>query len=223
MDDILKFRSSESPHVKAITLWTIGSKNESVACPDGCWDIVVYKKDGHTTILLTGQTTQAVQLPFSPGDEILTISFKASSFLSCFPATALVDQGEILPKAGNRFQLASESLEIPTFENADDFVKALHKRDILQYDEIVEAQLNNQPIDYSLRSIQRRFLRTTGMSPNNFYQIRRARQAAELLQKGNPSIQVAFEMEYSDQAHMSRTLKHILGKTPSELAAPTFP
>ena len=222
MDSFLKIRPSDSPYVKAITHWIIGNNDRNMARPDGCWDLVVFKMDGHTAILLTGQTTQAVPLHFSPGDEILTISFKASSFLSCLPAVDILNHGEILPKVGNRFQLVSDYLEIPTFENADEFVKKLDKKELLLHDEVVETSLNNHPKAYSLRSVQRHFLRTTGMSLINFRQIQRAHKAAELLQKGVSATQVAFETGYSDQPHMSRSLKYILGQTPTEIATTTI-
>ncbi len=189
-----------------------------MAAPDGCWDLVVLKQDGKTNILLTGQTTQAVPLPFAPGDEIITISFKASAFLSFIPATALLDRGILLPTTRNYFQLACDLFEIPTFDNAEMFVQSLMKKEQISQDAVVEEALTDHSLAYSLRSIQRRFLRATGMTQNYFRQIQRARQAAALLQKGVPATEVAFETGYADQPHMSRSLKHILGRTPTEIA-----
>src|SRR5512142_955550 len=96
MESQLTIRQVDSPFVQAVTRWVIGDEEMSVAAPDGCWDLVVLTQDGTTNMLLTGQTTQAVSLPFAPGDEIMTISFKASVFLSSIPAMAVLDRGILL-------------------------------------------------------------------------------------------------------------------------------
>lgn len=219
MGSQLTIRQADSPFVQAVTNWAIGNEEMSIAAPDGCWDIVVLKQNGQTNILLTGQTTQAVSLPFASGDEIMTISFKASTFLSCIPATEILDRGLLLPTTHHSFQLASDVFEIPTFDNAEVFVQSLVKKEQISQDEVVEEALMNHPPAYSLRSIQRRFLRATGMTQNYFLQIQRARQAEALLQKGSPAAKVAFETGYADQPHMSRSLKRILGRTPAEIAS----
>jgi AraC-like DNA-binding protein len=217
----LTVRQADSPFVHAVTNWVIGSEGTSIAAPDGRWDLVVLKQNDQTNVLLTGQTTQAVSLPFAPGDEIMTISFKASAFLSFVPPVDLLDQGILLPTTGHNFELASDVFEIPTFENAEEFVKSLLKKEQLRQDEVIEEALLDHLPAYSLRSIQRRFLRATGMTQNHFRQIQRARQAAALLQGGVQASEVAFQTGYSDQPHMSRSLKRILGKTPTEIAALT--
>lgn len=220
MKSQLAVRPADSPFVEAVTSWVIGDEDRNMAAPDGCWDLVVLKQAGQTNILLTGQTTQAVSLPFAPGDEILTISFKASTFLSFVPATDLLDRGILLPTISHNFHLASDVFEIPTFDNAEEFIKSLLKKEQLRQDTVVEEALmdRDQLPAYSLRSIQRHFLQATGMTQNHFRQIQRARQAAALLQSGISAAQVAFETGYSDQPHMSRSLKRILGRTPTEIA-----
>jgi AraC-like DNA-binding protein len=187
--------------------------------PDGTWDIVVLKRDGQTNVLLTGQTTRAVPLQFDPGDEIMTLSFKASAVLAFVPASGLLDHGILLPKTSRTFQLAADVFEIPTFDNAESFVQRLVKQGHLAQDEVVEAWLAGQAPAYSLRSLQRRFWHATGMTHTTYRQIQRARQAAALLQQGRPASEVAFATGYADQPHMSRSLKQFLGHTPTEIAA----
>lgn len=219
MESQLTIRPADSPFVQAVTRWVIGDADRDHAVPDGTWDIVVLKQDGQTNVLLAGQTTRAVPLQFNPGDEILTISFKASAFLTFIPAGELLDRGILLTKTSRGFQLAADVFEIPTFDNAEDFVRSLVKKDHICQDEVVEALLADQSPAFSLRSLQRRFLRATGMTHNAYHQIQRARQAAGLLQSGNPASAVAFAAGYADQPHMSRSLKYILGRTPTEIAA----
>lgn len=217
MESLLTSRPADSPFIQAVSYWVIGDEDEILAAPDGCWDLVVMKQDGKTNLLLTGQTTRAVPLPFTRGVEITTISFKASAFLSVIPAAALLDRGILLPTTGKHFELASDVFEIPTFENAEGFVQTLLKKEHIHQDAVVDETLKDHSPAYSVRSIQRRFLRTTGMTQIDFRQIQRARQAAVLLQKGIPAIDVAAELGYADQPHMSRSLKRILGRTPTEI------
>jgi AraC-like DNA-binding protein len=151
----------------------------------------------------------------------MTISFKASTFLSFVPPKDILDRGILLSTARHSFQLASDTFEIPTFENAEGFIRSLVKKEQVRQDEVVEAALMDRLPAYSLRSIQRRFVRATGMTQNYFRQIQRARMAAALLQSGTPAAEVAFQAGYSDQSHMSRSLKRILGRTPSEITTVT--
>jgi AraC-like DNA-binding protein len=44
-----------------------------------------------------------------------------------------------------------------------------------------------------------------------------------MLAKGNPVVDVALELGYSDQSHLTRALKAIMGKTPGEVARPRRP
>jgi hypothetical protein len=218
MESRLTIRHADSPFIQAVTSWVIGHDDTSLATPDGCWDLVVLKQAAKTSILLTGQTTTAVPLHFAPGDELMTISFTASAFLAFIPATTMLDRGIFLPKTGNHFRLASDVFEIPTFDNAEAFAQRLLYKGHLCQDQVVDALLRDSPPAYSSRSLQRRFLRATGMTQTSFRQIQRARQAADLLQRGTPAIDVAYELGYSDQSHLSRSIRRILGQTPTAIA-----
>jgi AraC-like DNA-binding protein len=213
-------RASDSPLVQAVTHWTIGDDAEGHwACPDGLWDLLMYRGSMGTFLLLTGQTTKAVGLPFLPGDEVLTISFKASTYLTKFPAADRVDGAQMLTKRGARFELGSDVLEIPRFDNVEDLVNALERRSLVEHDELVEAYLAGRPLASSLRSLQRHFQHATGMAPRAFHAIARAQRAADWLRDGRQASQVAFDAGYSDQAHLSRSLKTVLGRTPSQIQA----
>ena len=53
------------------------------------------------------------------------------------------------------------------------------------------------------------------MTHNTFRQIERARYATNLLRQGLPILHVAHETGFFDQAHLSRTLKRLIGQTPA--------
>jgi AraC-like DNA-binding protein len=211
-------RASDSPYLKAVTLYRCDEPADDLAVPDESWDLVVMKHEGRVSVLLTGQTTRAVPLTFSPGDEFLTLSFRASSFLRVRSAEELLDQGQILPVFASRdFRLGADSIEIPHFDNADDLAARLAKLGILESDDLVEGVLSGRPLAASERSVQRHFQRTTGMTSHAFYQIRRAHDAVSRLTAGTSAADAALDAGYSDQPHMIRSLKRILGQTPTEI------
>jgi AraC-like DNA-binding protein len=72
----------------------------------------------------------------------------------------------------------------------------------------------------SLRTVQRRFLRATGLTRGTFEQIKRAQQAATLLQKGISIADAIFQAGYTDQPHLTRSLKHFVGHTPGQILQP---
>jgi methylphosphotriester-DNA--protein-cysteine methyltransferase len=89
--------------------------------------------------------------------------------------------------------------------------------DLLVREPIVQAALQDQLKDLSLRTAQRHFLRTTGLTHSTVRQIERARYATTILQQGLPILDVVFEAGYFDQPHLTRSLKHYIGQTPAQV------
>jgi hypothetical protein len=137
------------------------------------------------------------------------------------PVSRLVNEDVNLPKAVNgAFWLYSAAWELPTFETADDFINRLVREEILVFDPVVEGVLENRPLDMSLRTVQRRFLRATGLTRGTFDQIERAKQATNLLQKGGSIADAIFQAGYADQPHLTRSLKRFVGHTPGQILQP---
>ncbi len=85
-------------------------------------------------------------------------------------------------------------------------------------DPAVEAALRGHKPDVSVRSLQYRFLRATGLPHKTIRQIERARGAASLLGQGGPISDAALELGYFDQAHLTNSLKRFVGRTPAQIA-----
>ena len=208
----------QSAHIKSITLTTFSVAGSTLMQPDGCWDFAILKRDGHETVLRTGLTTKAVTYEHQPGDEILTISFRASTFMPLMPGEDMRNEGVVLPEIGSdRFWLGTDVLEIPNFGNADVFAEKLIRADIVQSNDIVASVLDGHPKAMSERTLQRHFLKTTGLTYKAFTQIERAQQAMSLLQLGRAAADVAFALGFTDQAHMINSLKAIMGQTPRQI------
>jgi AraC-like DNA-binding protein len=134
------------------------------------------------------------------------------------PTNKLVDVGLNLPEASNNaFWFNSAVWELPNFENADTFVERLMREDLLAHEPLVDATLRGRAQDLSLRSVQRRFLRATGLTHGALCQIERAQQAVALLEQGVPILDTVEQVGYADQPHLTRSLKRFAGRTPAEI------
>jgi len=214
-----KVRGSDSAFVERITHVSYGGKADDVTTPDGCWDIVVMRHRGRVAILRTGVITSPVRLGYEPGDEYISISFKPGVFMPRVPGVEMVDKAHVLPTPSTRsFWLEGSAMEIPTFENAEGLVDRLVRGGIIVRDDIVDGLVMGRPKAATPRSVQRHFLRALGVTSKGLEQIHRACRAVDLLQQGRAPADVAVDVGYADQPHMSRSLKRLMGRTPGEIA-----
>lgn len=144
---------------------------------------------------------------------------KLGAFMPHLPLGKLRDRNDAtLPKASSQsFWLHGSAWQFPGFENADTFVSRLVQQDLLVHDPLVEAVLQNRPLDMSLRSVQRRFLQATGLTCGTLEQIERARQAVTLLEQGLSIADAVYYAGYADQPHLTRSLKRFVGQTPAQI------
>ena len=208
-------RASDSPLVAGITRVSYGCDTHDVTTPDGCWDIVVMRVQGRVQMLQTGPITRPVALDYHAGDEYLAISFKPGVFRPRLPGLQMVDRGHLLPSEVSRsspgsFWLEQDRLEIPTFENAEAMVDRLVRRELIVRDEIVEGVVEGHRRAISPRSVQRHFLQALGITAKQLEQIQRARRAVELLAQGRRPVDVALDLGYADQPHLTRSLLSLI-------------
>jgi hypothetical protein len=219
MSVVREERASDSPLVERIARVRFERDWRGVTTPDGCWDIVVRRVGGRVELLQTGLITKPVELAYAAGDEYLSISFKPGVFMPRLPGKRMVDRGRLHPTPSPRtFWLEQGALEIPTFDNAEGLVDRLVRRELIVRDEIVEGVVEGRPRAIHPRSVQRHFLEAMGLTAKRLEQIQRACRAVELLAKGKRAVDVALELGYADQSHMTRALKAIMGRTPSAVA-----
>jgi AraC-like DNA-binding protein len=159
------------------------------------------------------------------GSEYLAIRFQLGTFLPHLPASQMVDRTRILPNIGKTsFWLGDSAWQLPTYDNVEVFVAQLVRRDLLLHDSVVvDALFQEQALALSSRSVQRHFLKTTGLTQHSIRQIERASLAAHLLQQGVPLLTVVHEAGYVDQSHMTNVLKRFIGHTPAQIVRANKP
>lgn len=183
------------------------------------WEVVISTRDGLTTLTLRGPATTAIPLHCDANGEWFGIRFKPGVFMPHLPISQLVDNALHHPVGrGHAFWLRGRMWTVPTFDNADTFVDWLARDGLLEQDRLIEDALNNQPTNVSVRSLQRRFARATGLTPSTFRQIERAQNAMARLRRGESILDVVYDSGYYDQPHLTRSLKRWLGQTPAQIA-----
>jgi AraC-like DNA-binding protein len=215
----LEDRPSDSPFVERI--WCAQSERigDLLSIAMSRWEMVVSRYQDKTYMTVRGPETQATSLPVTiVGTEFFGIRFKVGTVMPHLPASTLVDGDVDLPDASSKsFWLNGSAWQFPSYENADTFVERLAHEDLLARDPVVEAALQGQLKDLSIRTARRHFLRTTGLTQKTIHQIERARYATVLLQEGMSILDVVYAAHYFDQPHLTRSLKHFIGQTPTQI------
>ncbi len=210
-------RPSESPFANDITHSLTTDKGKLYVMPDGRWDLMIVWSKGKTNVIvMNGPMLQAAHIPYEGEAEMLVITFDPSTYMI---SDRFFNKGmHNLPVLGNHaMKIGSDVIEIPTFDNADIFIQHLYHRGILGQDNVVTDVLNSASLSISDRTKQRHFLQVTGMTHDYYTQIQRAQKAYDLLCQGERAIDVAYDMGFSDQFHLSKSLKKILGQTPTQI------
>ena len=182
------------------------------------WEMVVTKQRGRMSLTVRGPETHATVSPIPEDAEFFGVEFRLGTFMPDLPLDTLVDRALTLPGAGTRsFWLNGSAWEFPTYDNVDVFLRRLARKRLILPDPIVTAALDGRRTDISLRSVQRRIRRATGMTHAVIRQIERAGQAVALLDRGATVLDVVERLGYADQPHLTRSLRRFIGHTPAHI------
>ena len=215
-------RAADSPFVETIWRNQSNCAGEFLSVAVSHWEMVITQLNGTVQVTVRGPETQAKPAHCPAHGEWLGITFKLGVFMPHLPTAKLVDGSITLPEAGSQsFWLHSAAWELPTYENIDGFIARLVREGLLVYEPLVATTLQNQATDLSARSVQRRFLHATGLTQGAVSQIERARRAVVLLQQGVSILDTVELVGYSDQPHLTRSLKQLVGQTPAQLLSKT--
>jgi hypothetical protein len=186
---------------------------------EGNIELVITKLPSLLAVTLRGPVSRGSFVECPPDGEWLAVRFRLGTHFPSIPTAALMDHQSLdLPVLGNdRFWFGGHAFEIPSFENAEHLVSRLARVGLISRDFTADAALQGDVDWMSRRSVQRHFRRATGMTFSSYQQIERARQAAALLMDGHSILSATFDAGYFDQAHLTRSLKQLIGITPAAL------
>jgi AraC-like DNA-binding protein len=217
-------RPSDSPFVERI--WRSSSERggpfTSLALSH--WQLVIWQEHDKMCFTVRGPETKPTAAYCPIHAEFIGIVLKLGTVMPHLSAGDLVDSEVDLPDATSKtFWLSGSAWQFPTYENADTFIDRLVCASLLVRDPVVDAVLQNQTPDLSLRTAQRRFVRATGLTYGAVRQIERARHATILLRQGVSILDTVDQAGYADQSHLTRSLKRLTGHTPAQLMAESKP
>src|SRR5215204_3146205 len=216
---VFEDRLSDSPFIERV--WRSRSERSgtfrSVAA--STFEMVVSRHGGRTFFTLRGPETRATLAELPADGEWLAIRFKVGTFVPKLTPDNLTDRRDVtLPEATRHsFWLNGSAWHYPDFENAETFVSRLVRKGILVRDRVVDAVLAGGAEALPPRTLQRHFLRATGLTFGAVRQIERARHATILLREDMPILDVVQQAGYYDQAHLTRSLRHRIGQTPTAI------
>lgn len=211
-------RLSESPFVERI--WRTQSEQSGAftSLALSHWQMCVWTENGKTNLTLRGPETQATRVHCPPNAEFLGIVFKLGTVMPHLPASQFVDADLTLPDASSQaFWLKGSAVAYPTYDNTESFIDHLVRDGLLVSEPAIQAALQAHAQPISIRSIQRRFSQTIGLTHGTVSQIERARYATLLLQQGVSILDTVDQAGYSDQPHLTRALRHFIGQTPAQI------
>ncbi len=215
---IFEEQFSDSPYVERIWRSQCPDPGVFTSVALSHWQMSIWKYGDRMKLTVRGPETAATSVPCPEHDEFIGIVFKLGTFMPLIPASSLVNGAMTLPEGvGQSFHLNGDSWQFPTYENVDTFVDRLVRDGLLVKEPVVDSVLHNQPQDLSLRSVQRRYLRATGITHSTAFQIERARYATLLLRQGVPILDVVDRAGYADQPHLTRALKQYMAQTPAQI------
>jgi AraC-like DNA-binding protein len=220
-------------HVSHYWLSLKNSDDAYFIAPDGCVDVVVVVGATTYRVDVFGTTTQNKKLPLDIGSHYLGIRFRPGQsrhFLNVKTreltnAVQSADEALLPDLLGVVESVSSDSLftrldavlvdhlkrQPPHFSRLDGVIRYMEKSPGSQ-----RVSDLAQMCCKSRRQFERHFLEVAGLSPKLFLEIVRFRRACALLARSSlPLAQIAADLGYSDQSHLSHEFSRFYGLPPS--------
>ena len=212
-------RASDHPFVEKVWRCHSDRGDTFLSVAANSFEMAITRLGGKSFLTLRGPETAATTLDCPAEGQWICIRFKPGTIMPQFLPGSLRDHQDVTlpPATAQSFWLNGSAMEYPGFDNAETFVRRLAKSGILSRDPIVQDTWLRRPRELSLRSAQRHFLRSTGVTYTTFRQIERARYATILLREGISILDIVSRLGYFDQAHLTRSLKRFIGETPTRI------
>jgi hypothetical protein len=217
MSFLYEEKASASPYVDVVWRTVDTSDGTYLAAADACWDMIFTITPVASRVLLSGPSSRPTPVRYTAGSRNVGVRFAQGSYFTHVEPHSMCDRTIPLPMPDRHaFELAGRTWPMPGYDKVDDLLGAFDAAGLLAHDAVVEAALHGITPAVSPRSVQRHFTRITGLSLRHVRQISRAREAVARLRTGEAIADVAYELGYADQSHLTRDVKRLTGYTPAE-------
>jgi AraC-like DNA-binding protein len=230
-------RSPLASHVLCVWSQVIGAGETSYrhrVLPDGCADVVWI---GEAPAVVAGPATGPVVVPLRPRTIVVGVRLRpgAASGALGVPASELLDRDtplrDLWGPGADALSAVGEQPSIVARLAAAEAALARRLADAGTVDPAIAAAtlwLARHPagriedlagfLDMGPRRLRRRFAAAVGYGPKTFQRVLRLQRVLALAGRPGMSLAaLAAEARYADQAHMSRELKALTGRSPGAL------
>lgn len=211
-----------------------GTRDVRRILPDGCADLICELDRAEPRARWVGTMTRAVLVAVRPEQALFGIRFGPGGLypLLGVPLSVCVDASVDLadltamhwrpplerwhaaPDFAARCALADASLSAALPRLADDGLTTF-LRDLGRSAALPTVATLARQSGFGVRSLQRRFLASVGVSPRQYLRYLRFERARKMLEtRVGPAVDVALAAGYSDQAHFVREFARFAGVTP---------
>ncbi len=213
-------QESVSPLVETIWMSQSEQAGSFTSLAVSVSELVITRTPGTTTVMMRGPETRATIAHGPANAAFFGITFKLGVYLPALPPTHLLDRHAPLVTIGDTFWLNDQALPIPNADDADAFIERLVRLGLLRSEPTVEPLVRNEFFERlaTVRTLQRRFVQATGLSHRAVQSIERARRAVALIEAGTAIPDVVHDLGYADQPHLTKMLRHLVGRTPAQIA-----
>lgn len=182
------------------------------------WGIsFIRRADGSLAGELDGPTLTAREVDSFSGEEYWGLELRPYVFVRGLPKRLVLDATVPLLVRDGQVELGGRWWAVPQFGELDDWVGQLVSAGALVIDQDVRTSLGGGTWWVSERTVQRRYRRTVGLTAAQVEQLRRAERGYALLHAGRTPAEAAVEAGFADQAHFTRAMRLIRGRTPAAI------
>ena len=214
-------RPSDSRYIQRVWRGRASGTETMTSIATSNWELVFWQEAGVMHAAARGPETTASTADLTGDSTSFGITLAHGASMPHLPVSGIVDGGvESVYATERSFVLAGEEWELPSFDNAEQFVEKLVRAGVLVRDPLVDEVVWGGAARVGSRSVQRRVADATGLTQGAIRQIDRAREAAILIGAGMPALDVVHRLGYYDQPHLARALQRFIGRTATQLQNP---
>jgi DNA-binding CsgD family transcriptional regulator len=165
-------------------------------------------------VIITGPAIKPHRASLEAGYVCTTIRLKPTVFLKGFSTYELRHDPLVFTADSQaRFWFKGICFQFPGFNQVELLISDLFKWGCLD-----RGDLDKDRQTSGDRTHSRHVQRITGLSPYQLYQLQRMHTALRLLRQGMSAADVAMELGFADQSHLTHASRQFLGHTPNQFA-----
>jgi hypothetical protein len=200
-------RLSQHPAVAAVWSAVSCARTTTIVPADGCFDLIVRRRaDGSSAAHVYRPIARAHVVVVDNGDAHFGVRLRPGF------GSALLKPGVLEAAVG------TDDLEGLVVDAVNSHRQAPHiVEDFVAAARWASGAVRIDSFDRHERQLQRACRRWLGLTPKAFLRIERAWGAHAAITQGTPLADVAADLGYTDQAHLTRDVRQLLGTTPGAL------